>query len=235
MIHLHLFVEGRTELNFVLRILQPFLGYDRYTLFPIQTVTKQDEKRGRIHKGGFVRGSGSYEKVKKQINNRTKECNKKQEKHVFTTMFDFYALPSCFPGYTEAEKIADPYSKVKKLEESLGKDIDDYRFIPYIQLHEFEAMIFVDSGQLIHEYPERASEILSLSSVLEERNVNGNPELINEDPTTAPSKRIIAQIPGYDKAKANASVNTVEKIGIDAIRKQCPHFNEWLYKLENLK
>ena len=237
MIYLHVFVEGKTELNFVQRVLHPFLGYDGYLIHPVQIVTKEDHPRGRIHKGGFGKGSGRYERVKKQIDNRTKEFNTRSSIHFFTTMFDLYALPPCFPGYSEVsnKNIVEPYNKVKELEKSLADDINDYRFIPYIQLHEFEALIFVDPGQLIHQYPDKVKEIESLETVLSEKNFKDNPELINEGPTTAPSKRIIQCLPSYIKSKPIVGVNTVGKIGIDAIRKKCPHFDEWLKKLEQLK
>ena len=59
-------------------------------------------------------------------------------------MFDLYALPADFPGYAEARREVDPYGKVRILEDALGNDIADRRFIPYIQLHEFEALILAD-------------------------------------------------------------------------------------------
>ncbi len=62
--------------------------------------------------------------------------------------------------------------------------------------------------------------------------VGGNPELINDGKFTAPSKRIIKEIPEYDKVNAGPLI--VEKIGLDVLRRGCPHFNEWLTKLEDL-
>jgi hypothetical protein len=56
--------------------------------------------------------------------------------------------------------------------------------------------------------------------------------LIDDGPTTAPSKRIIAEIPEYDKATAGVAV--AEKIGMDTLRQKCRHFNEWITRLEQL-
>lgn len=64
------------------------------------------------------------------------------ERHVFTTMFDLYALPDDFPGYETAKAIGEPYVRVAALETAFAEAINDGRFIPYIQLHEFEALLF---------------------------------------------------------------------------------------------
>ena len=60
-----------------------------------------------------------------------------------------------------------------------------------------------------------------------------DPELINDGQDTAPSKRILKKIPEYDKA--TAGVRIVGRIGLPTLRAKCPHFNEWLYQLEELK
>jgi len=222
MIYLHLIVEGDTEQNFVNKLLIPFLGHN-YCIDASRVTMSKDKNRGLQYKGGLF----DYAKAKNDITNRLKQ-HRGQNQH-FTTMFDFYHLPKSFPGYSEAQSIVYPYDKVKKLEEYFTEDIGDRRFIPYIQLHEFEAMIFVDPSRLIDEYPDPNSQ----KGIEALRNVNTSPELINDDPNTAPSKRILAQIPDFNKPFAG--VNTVEKIGIDAIRKKCSHFDEWLCQLENLK
>src|SRR6266446_415598 len=53
-----------------------------------------------------------------------------------------YKLPTDFPGFAQVKNFADPYQKVTHLEERLAADIADSRFIPYIQLHEFEGLLF---------------------------------------------------------------------------------------------
>jgi len=59
-----------------------------------------------------------------------------------------------------------------------------------------------------------------------------SPELINDGPDTAPSKRILKEIPEYDKV--GAGVLVAEKIGLEILRKKCNHFAEWLACLEQL-
>lgn len=64
------------------------------------------------------------------------------ERHVFTTMFDLYALPDDFPGYEAAKAIGEPYARVAALETAFAEAINDSRFIPYIQLHELKLCSF---------------------------------------------------------------------------------------------
>jgi len=61
----------------------------------------------------------------------------------FTTMIDLYAISAEFPGLAEAEKLRHlPEKRVETLEQAFARDIDDPRFVPYIQLHEYEAIPF---------------------------------------------------------------------------------------------
>ena len=146
-------------------------------------------------------------------------------------MLDLYALPNDFPQFDEAKKISDPSQKVNKLETALADDINDYRFIPYIQLHEFEALILSDPSKLIERFPEYGESVQELVAICKKYD---SPELINDGETTAPSKRIIQFIPSYKGAKVSVAPLMVQKIGLPTIRSQCPHFNEWLIQLENL-
>lgn len=59
------------------------------------------------------------------------------------------------------------------------------------------------------------------------------PENINDNPQTAPSKRILNALPEYDKVIHGTSIAT--EIGLSTIRQSCPHFDAWLVKLEQLK
>ncbi len=60
-----------------------------------------------------------------------------------------------------------------------------------------------------------------------------NPELIDDDPVTAPSKRLLDLYPAYDKRFFGELV--AESIGIHQIRSVCPHFNRWIERLEKLE
>ena len=153
----------------------------------------------------------------------------------FTTMFDLYGLPNDFPGYKFAQTCNDPYAKVDGLEKEMCEDIrqttSDDRFIPYIQLHEYEALLFSDIRQLGSEFLKRDREIEQL--VQSVRQI-ASPELINDDPQKAPSKRIIDFIPEYDGRKASSGPRIAGRIGIDSLRQKCPHFDAWVSKLLSL-
>lgn len=223
MIRLHIIAEGQTEEEFVKTILAEHLA-NFNVITDVHCVTTKRTKT-QVHRGGLV----SYEKAKKDILLWLKQEKGKDVR--FTTMLDLYALPNDFPQIDEAKRISDPYQKVKKLETALADNINDYRFIPYIQLHEFEALILTDPSKLIDRFPEYDKPVQELVANCKKYS---SPELINDGETTAPSKRIIQFIPSYKGAKLSVAPLMVQKIGLPTIRNQCPHFNEWLIQLENL-
>ena len=132
----------------------------------------------------------------------------------------------------EAEKLRHlPNKRVEALEQAFGTDINDVRFVPYIQLHEYEAYLFSDPTQFGFFYDQYKEEILALKAIADEY---ATPELINDGPYSAPSKRIIAKLPDYEGAKSVVGPQVAELIGLDVIRSKCPHFAAWLSRLEQL-
>lgn len=222
LIRLHVTAEGPTEESFVKRVLTGHLAHVNVFADARSVLTSKDKRISKEYRGGM----SSYQRAKADIQSWLKEDMHQECR--FTTMFDLYALPNDFPGYTEAKQQTDSYEKVKILEAALGEDINDHRFIPYIQLHEFEALIFADPQQLDWEYLDHDRPIGRLIKTV----VGLNPELINDHPTTAPSKRILKEIPEYDKVSAGVSV--AGKIGIPLLRQKCRHFGDWLALLEQL-
>jgi hypothetical protein len=57
-----------------------------------------------------------------------------------------------------------------------------------------------------------------------------NPEQIDDSPHNAPSKRIVALIPEYEKPFMGVLASL--QIGLEAMRSECPHFSAWLERLE---
>ncbi|NNC09461.1 DUF4276 family protein [Corallococcus exiguus] len=94
-------------------------------------------------------------------------------------------------------------------------------------LHEFEALLFTDPSQCSLSFS--TEEITKLQAI---RASAQSPEEINEHPDTAPSKRVLAVSPGYQKTLHGPLA--VMSIGLPAIRAACPHFAQWLSKLEAL-
>mgnify|MGYP000908499211 CR=1 FL=1 len=222
MIRLHITAEGQTEQAFAKTVLAPHLAKFDVFVDTRCVLTSKHRRAAKEYRGGLL----TYDQAQKDIRNWLKE-----DKHPecrFTTMFDLYALPDDFPGYAASQAKRDKYKCVEMLEQAMAQDIGDPRFIPYIQLHEFEALILAAPQQLAWEYLEHDKSIANLKSMTEGK----NPELINDGPTTAPSKRILAEIPEYDKVTAGPSITA--KIGLDTLRKKCQHFNEWLTRLEQL-
>ena len=148
----------------------------------------------------------------------------------FTTMIDLYSLHAKFPGIEEAEKLRnDPYERVEALESSWLDATDDSRFIPFIQLHEFEAYLFSDVSQFNLFFESADSRISALKKIVEDVR---SPELIDDGQHTAPSMRIVAQFPEFSKATVGPQM--AELIGLENIRSKCPHFNSWIERLEKL-
>ena len=148
----------------------------------------------------------------------------------FTTMIDLYAIPAEFPGLAEAEELRHiPYKRVEALEQAFAEDIADDRFIPYIQLHEYEAYLFSDPTWFRYFYSHHERQIVALKAIADGL---ASPELIDDGQHKAPSKRIIAEFPDYEDAKSTIGPQVAELIGLDVIRGKCPHFAAWLSQLE---
>ncbi|MGH9318961.1 MAG: DUF4276 family protein [Vicinamibacteria bacterium] len=58
------------------------------------------------------------------------------------------------------------------------------------------------------------------------------PEAIDDNPSTAPSKRIELLAPHFQKTLHGAIA--AQRIGVDRMRAACPHFARWLAKLHAL-
>lgn len=219
---LHILCEGQTEERFIKEVLSPYLAeYGIYSK-PILLTTS----RKKNAKGGMI----SYIQAKTDLERLYKQYpDNNYEKHLFTTMFDYYALPIDFPFFQESKNVQDPFAKVAMLEEKFKEDSGSQRLIPYLQIHEFEALLFSDITNLIHEYPSAQKEIEKLKA-----DTSGlNPELINNNPDTAPSKRIIKALMGkyrYNKVRSGAAVTAL--IGIDKILSCCAHFRNWIESIK---
>ena len=221
---LNFVVEGQTEEAFVNGVLRPHLGsYDIVATARCVTTRRDRRRPDRVHRGGLP----DYGKARRDPERWMAEDGGA----VFTTMFDLYALPEDFPGFAEARRLNDPYERVASLEAALSADVGGHRLIPYLQLHEFEALLFSDPAKFDWEYLEHDRQIARLVEIAE---AHESPELIDDGLETAPSKRIAQHIPEYAYQKASAGPLIAQRIGIDRMRERCPHFAEWLGRLESL-
>jgi hypothetical protein len=217
----HIICEGQTEETFVNEVLAPHLA--RFDVFPSASLVG---KPG--HKGGHVSTARMTSDILLRLRgDKTAWC---------TTFFDFYGLDSKFVGKDEAVSKSSYQDKARIIEEALSKHIrgrtDENvirRFFPYIQMYEFEGLLFSDpvkmaAGLYVEELE---ADFVAI------RNHFGTPEEINDSRVTAPSKRILELMPVYEKP-LYGSLAAIE-VGIDTIRRECKRFDAWVGVLEGLQ
>ena len=109
----------------------------------------------------------------------------------------------------------------------MKEDISDnlrFRFIPYLQLHEFEGLLFNDIQIFYDQVPK--SNLVGIEELEKTFENYSNPEMINNSRETSPSHRLERIIKGYNKPLYGHYF--AEAIGIDRIREKSPRFNQWI-------
>ena len=227
MIRVNVVAEGKTEMKFAKELLNQFFG-GKLIINARCVLSSRNNRTNYEHRGGLV----NYRHAKNDILNWLKE----DPSAYVTTMFDFYHLPRNFPDYECAIRCPTHLERVEHLELKMKADIDadladsvQDRFIPYIQLHEFEALLYTDLSLLEDDYL-NADDIGAIRRLREET-AGIPPEEINNGAETAPSKRLLKAI-HYEKGAT--PVAWLEKITIDKIASCCPHFSAWIEKLSKL-
>ena len=217
----HVLVEGQTEEAFVSRILSPHFSSLNTYLQPIIIKTKRTASKA------FKGGINKYDQVKGDL----VKLLRNSSLSAVTTMIDYYDLPNDFPDYGSLPD-GSCYDKVAYLQAAFRADIDDERFIPFITLHEFEALLFVQPAEIagvLSQPSRRRSAAIELTKIRQQFN---SPEEIDGGSTTHPSARIRSQISQYQKPVDGILI--AQRIGLNSIRAECPHFNDWLSQLESL-
>ena len=213
-------VEGQTELTFVRNILAPELGCHGIFMMP-SLIGKPG------HKGGNVR----FERAVKDI-----ERFLRQESNTFvTTMFDYFRIGHDWPGRNDVRPRFTAAQKAVVMEDATAIQVANLcpdlnvpcRFLPYLAMHEFEALLFSEARTLADGLNVSESTIAAILSQC------GEPEEINEGADSSPSKRILTLNRYYRKVAMGTSI--AERIGIARMREACPHFNRWLSKLNDLQ
>jgi len=222
MIRLHAVVEGQTEETFINSVLAPELG--RLRIFVDAHRITTERTRLRTFRGGLLK----YSHLRTDLDLWMRQEDRHPESW-FTTMIDLYALPEDFPCFSECAQHRDPVERVGCLESAFRRDINHPRFIPYIQLHEFEALLFADPRKFEVAFPGRAAEIDGLVSI---RSEFPNPEDIDDGSDSAPSKRILRIFPDFKKAVAGPVI--LAQIGINTLRRECRHFDGWIRRIEQV-
>lgn len=219
MVKVHILAEGQTEYTFVRDVLSPHFE-DMNIFLNSKILTTKITKNGYQFKGGVSK----YEKIKKDILRLLGD----KSVDIVSTLIDYYGFPADIPGGIPEGK--DCYEKVSKLEDNFSKNINNERFLPFLELHEFEALLFSDSDKIINTFP-RLQQI-SVKAIKDIEQRYSNPEEINDGVTTHPSARLQHIIPEYNKKLYGSIIS--KKIGLSTIRNRCRHFDEWLKHLENI-
>ena len=205
-------VEGQSEYEFCREVLQPHLhNYNVYAEAKI-VLTKRNIS-GPNEKGGSI----SIDRITNEIRPLLYSFD------YVTTLYDFYGFKGKKAGETAdniCEKISDTFENSPKL-------------IPYLQVYEFDTLLFSSPdkvGRLFNstQITARLSEIV---------NSCGGVENINDNPITAPSKRlgiIFKEELNERYHKTFHGPLSLLEIGLPSIREACPRFNGWLSRLEAL-
>lgn len=216
----HIICEGQTEETFVNEVLAPHLAC--FKVYPAASLVG---KPG--HKGGHVTISRIAYDIKRRLLDDGKAwC---------TTFFDFYGLDPDFVGKQAAAKKNGYENKAMEIERALLEHVINQtsahavqHFFPYIQMYEFEGLLFSDPAKLATGLcvQHLADDFVHI------RKGFSTPEEINDSPVTAPSKRILSLMPKYEKP-LYGSIAAIE-IGLDVIRRECKRFDKWVRRLEGL-
>ncbi|MBN1509878.1 MAG: DUF4276 family protein [Sedimentisphaerales bacterium] len=213
MIRVYVLVEGQTEEAFVKNILQGHFNRQQIYLFPILS-------------GGIKK----YPRARRDI----LAALKSDTGASCTTMFDYYGMPNNWPNRKaagqrphEEKAVMIERAILEDISAELGTGFNSARFVPYVQMHEFEALLFSD--------PKLLADGLDLTDATATQSIRGqfrSPEEINDSQQTAPSKRIIQLCPSYDKRLDGLFIS--QRIGLEVMRAECSHFDEWIQTLEAL-
>ena len=202
MIRLAISVEGETEEEFVKHVLVDRLR--PHGIEPTPYLLKGDVRVPRLG-GEMARLALSHDAV--------------------TSLVDFYG----FRDKNHQENAEELEHRILTATRANQRVAPASLVFPYVQLHEFEALLFSDVSafRTLLNLPDDV--IARLQAIREQFQT---PEHINDNFLTKPSKRIKDIIRQYNK-KVHGPL-LVEAIGLDKIRAECPRFNQWVEDLEAL-
>jgi hypothetical protein len=228
-------VEGQTENAVLKALIAPHLG-ELGVDFHVPIV-RVGRGRGGVK---FLEAADLFDQVRRLL---------KDPRHAHvTTFFDYYAFPESEARgwkFVSTLKAEAPFRGAEAVAELIEKEIHKRaveglelpnltaRLIPYIQLHELEALFFAE--------PDKTAATLGNPSMAKTfaQTVEqcGGCERIDDRPQTAPSKRIELVFPWYVKGRSERAhgPRIAEKLELATVRDKCPRFNSWVAKLEALR
>lgn len=205
----YIMIEGPTEEEFVNNSLSHYLkNFGIVNTVPIRLETSL----------GFYGGDINFNRYQKNANNLLIS----DPTAIVTSLIDYYELRADFPGYAEATLLKDKTESVSTLEKEIDNIFNNERLIPYIQLHEFEALLFSDIKGFQIYFPHLVPKVQYII------NNYPNPELINDKPETCPSARLKALIGNRKYKKTLHGPLLALENGINPILEKCPRFKKWI-------
>lgn len=215
----NILAEGHAEVAFLKVALVPyFASHFDLQLTPMLVMTNRKHHK----KGGLQRYAQAKTDIERLISS--------QPEAYISTMFDLFRLPKDFPNKDECTTLNQAHAQVECLERAFAEDIGSDMFIPYIQLHEFEALLYCDLDVLTRRIEGSNKGIEALKAEV----AGLEPEAINSGEATAPSKRLIKHVPIYERSKNRVGGPAAAEIPLSSLRANCPHFGAWLGRLEAL-
>jgi Domain of unknown function (DUF4276) len=220
MARVNIVCEGPTESRFISDVLAPYLWPRGIYLTPTLLGVPG-------HRGGRV----NYARLQKDI-----LLQLKQDANVYcSTMFDLYGLVPGFPGTVPPTTFV-AVQKAVRIENAVLQDIvsiipqlrPNLRLIPYLQVHEYEGLLFSDTTA----FAIALGQANLAGQLAQIRNQFETPEDINDDPNTAPSKRVAGIYRQYNKVIEGTLA--AQRIGVDRMLQECPHFRDWIDRLAAL-
>jgi hypothetical protein len=141
-----------------------------------------------------------------------------------TTLYDFYGF--------EGKSYNDNYNTLCEKIKTYGELAKLSNFLPYVQMYEFEALLFSDLNVLASHMDENIDKVQEYLTLLQVDIQNKAPETVNDSILTAPSKRIHNIFRRYKKSIYGYII--AQEIGISKIREKCPNFNSWINNIISL-
>ena len=210
MTRLLIICEGKTEHDFVKELLVPHLHTFGIDAHPSLLKARPGQRGG---------GSVSIPRLAKHIRNEYHNV------HFITTLVDYYGFKN-IKGRSKKQLEQDILDEAQNL---IRQDFKPHCVRPYVQMHEFEALLFSDISKFeLHKNWNNKAE-KQLQQICD---AFKTPEDINDSAQTAPSKRLDDIFPGYSKISDGLLI--AKDIGLAKIRQKCRLFDEWIDQLEKL-
>lgn len=207
--------EGTTEEKFCKEIIFPYFYNKELYDIAVSILPSKITASGKRYKGGDIKSDKILKFAKQYLNSAS-----------VTTFIDYYGINPEFLGYQDSLALTSIVEKKECIEKALKEELTDFRFFPYVQMYEFEGLLFSD----IDEFVWIEDDKNKITTLKQSVTTFPTPEHINNSKVTAPSKRIEQIFPSY--GKTSDGIIVAEAIGMTTILSKCNYFKEWIDRIE---